>query len=112
MTVPPHLEREMHKNSKNVAEEFVLLDGFEEGEMGHIVKLDEEPNHIQAMEEPAEVVETEAVDHEERDSYDGETLPDINPGLPVVGLNVLSDVLVQFVIVLLELGISCHQQLQ
>ena len=111
MTIPPQMVREMHENTQNVTNELVQLGSFEEGEMAHVVKLDEEANHVQAMEKPARVIEVE-VDHDECNCIDQDALPNIHPGLSIVRLYVLSDVLVQFAIVLLQLGVCRHLNLQ
>ena len=101
----------MHKNSQNVPNKLVQLWSFEEGEMTHIMKLDEEADHVQAVEKPAWVVEVE-VDHDECNCIDHAALSDIYPCLSIVWLNVLSDVLIQFAIILLKLGVCRHLNLQ
>ena len=53
VTISPQMVREMHKNSQNVPNKLVQLWSFEEGEMTHIMKLDEEADHVQAVEKPA-----------------------------------------------------------
>ena len=53
VTISPQMVREMHKNTQNVSNKLVQLWSFEEGEMTHIMKLDEEADHVQAVEKPA-----------------------------------------------------------
>ena len=59
VTVPPHLEGEMNVDSEDMPEYFVHLDGLEKWEMGHIVELYEEADHIETVDGPAEVVEAD-----------------------------------------------------
>ena len=108
VSISPHLEREMHINSEDSPNKSIEFRSLEEIEMGSVVELDKEPNHVQTMQKPARVVEVE-VDHDDGDSFDEETLSNIHPGLSVIGFNVLSNMLVKFTIVLFKFGIGSHQ---
>ena len=93
MAVPPHLEGELDVDSDDMPEYFVHLDGLEKGEVGHIVELYEEADHVEGVDGPAEVVEAD-VDQPHRQGLQDETDPNREEGLGVVGFGVLVDMLV------------------
>ena len=59
MAVSPHLEGVVYDDAGDVSDYFVEVDGGEEGEVGHIVELDEETNHDEGVHGPGEQRKTE-----------------------------------------------------
>ena len=49
VSISPHLEREMHINSEDSTNKSIEFRSLEEIEMGSVVELDKEPNHVQTM---------------------------------------------------------------
>ena len=86
---------------------FVHSDSLKEREVGHIMKLNEEPNHIECMDGPAQVVHIE-IDEYNGDCFDNEAECDGDPGFGVIGPDIAVDVLVEFAVLRLKLRISRH----
>lgn len=59
MSIPPRVEWEMCVHAYQFPKEDVGLDGLEEGEVSHIMKLYEEPYIVECMDGPTHDAESE-----------------------------------------------------
>ena len=56
VSISPHLERKLHVQADNMPNYFVKPNGLKIWEMSHIVELNKNPNHIQAVNGPSNKV--------------------------------------------------------
>ena len=87
MPIPPHLKWEESVYPEDVAEEFVEGNGLEEGEMSHVMELDEDTHDVEGVDQPADHTEVE-VDEEDGDGFDEEAGSEREESLGVAGSDI------------------------
>ena len=92
MSIPPRVEREMGVHAYQFPKEDVHLDGLEEGEVGHVMKLYEESNIVECVDGPAHYAESE-MDQRDCQNFIGEGHSNSHHGLTVIGTTIRLHVL-------------------